>query len=400
MSALDASPRAAAPSARASAAAAPLWPGLAAAVLVTAVAVAFMWAEHEWEVLGVLGFAAAATFGARRLGWLEPATRAFRERERAMDRVAVVALVVFVAFFHADHFPLLMVGTVLLYLVVCLGLNIQFGYSGVLNFAAAAFMGVGCYTAAVLTRHTGIPHLLVLAIGGLVTALIGSILILPVLRTRGHYAAVVTIAFGLLFKTFLEVNDTLGGPQGLKLPSMKVLGWTFNDNFEIAGIEFSFYMNYVAVALALTVAAFALTRRLERSWIGVNLDAVRLDETASACFGIHIARWKILAFTLGNFLAGVAGGLLALMLSFIAPTSFTFGDSLIMVSIILLGGMGNPWGAALAAAIVVVLPEKLQVIQEYRFLLYAAMVILVLLFRPEGLLPRQLRVYMPGWSPK
>jgi ABC-type branched-subunit amino acid transport system permease subunit len=293
-----------------------------------------------------------------------------------------------------------MVGTVLVYFLVCLGLTIQFGYAGMVNFAAAAFLGVGCYTAAVLTAHTTLPHLVVLAIGGAVAALIGSILILPVLRTRGHYSAVVTIAFVLLFKTFLEVNDTLGGPQGLKLPSMQVLGWKFNENFSVAGIEFSFYVSYVLVALALAVVAFAVTRRLERSWIGLNLDAVRLDETAAACFGVHVARWKIVAFTLGNFMAGVAGALYALMLGFIAPTNFTFGDSLIMVSIILLGGIGNPWGAALAAAIVVVLPEKLQLIQEYRFLLYAVLVILVLLYRPQGLLPRQLRVYLPGWRPR
>jgi len=378
----------------------PLWPGVAAAALVTSFAIAFVWAEGEWEVIAVLVAAAVAAIVARRTGWLAPAARAFEMRAGAMNSVAIAGLLVFVAFFHGDHFPLLMVGTVLVYLTVCLGLTIQFGYAGVLNFAAAAFLGVGCYTAAVLAAHTAIPHLAVLAIGGAVAALVGSVLILPVLRTRGHYAAVVTIAFGLLFKTFLEVNDTLGGPQGLKLPSMKVLGITFNENFEIAGIEFSFYVHYVLVALALAALAFAFTRRLERSWIGVSLDAVRLDETASACFGIHIARWKILAFTLGNFLAGVAGALYAMMLGFIAPTSFTFGDSLVMVSIVLLGGIGNPWGAALAAAIVVMLPEKLQLIQEYRFLLYASMVILVLLFRPGGLLPRRLRNYLPGWRPQ
>lgn len=377
-----------------------LWPGALAAGLVTALAVAFMWAENEWEVVAVLAIAAVGTVVARRTGWLEPATRAFTEREPAMLRLGILGLFVFVGFFHDDHFPLLMAGTVLVYLLVCLGLTIQFGYAGMVNFAAAAFLGVGCYTAAVLTAHTAIPHLLVLAIGGAVAALIGSILILPVLRTRGHYSAVVTIAFVLLFKTFLEVNDTLGGPQGLKLPSMQVLGWKFNQNFSVAGVEFSFYVSYVLVALVLVVLGFAVTRRLERSWIGLSLDAVRLDETAAACFGVHIARWKIVAFTLGNFMAGVAGALYALMLGFIAPTNFTFGDSLIMVSIILLGGIGNPWGAALAAAIVVVLPEKLQLIQEYRFLLYAVLVILVLLYRPGGLLPRRLRVYLPGWKPR
>jgi ABC-type branched-subunit amino acid transport system permease subunit len=377
-----------------------LWPGALAAGLVTALAIAFMWAENEWEVVAVLITAAVGTVLARRTGWLQPAIRAFSEREPAMNRLAILGLFVFVAFFHDDHFPLLMVGTVLVYFLVCLGLTIQFGYAGMVNFAAAAFLGVGCYTAAVLTAHTAIPHLLVLAIGGAVAALIGSILILPVLRTRGHYSAVVTIAFVLLFKTFLEVNDTLGGPQGLKLPSMQVLGWKFNQNFSVAGVEFSFYVSYVLVALVLVILAFAVTRRLERSWIGLSLDAVRLDETAAACFGVHIARWKIVAFTLGNFMAGVAGALYALMLGFIAPTNFTFGDSLIMVSIILLGGIGNPWGAALAAAIVVVLPEKLQLIQEYRFLLYAVLVILVLLYRPGGLLPRRLRVYLPGWKPR
>ena len=139
--------------------------------------------------------------------------------------------------FHEDHFVLLLICTVLLYTVATLGLNIQFGYAGVLNFAGASFFGIGAYTAAVLNQHTAVPHLLVLLIGGVMAALIGSLLLLPVLRTRGHYAAVVTIAFALLLKTFLEVNDILGGPQGLQVRSMKVLGWSFNDNFEIGGIS-------------------------------------------------------------------------------------------------------------------------------------------------------------------
>ena len=232
-------------------------------------------------------------------------------------------------------------------------------------------------------------------------AVIGSLLILPVLRTRSHYSAVVTIAFALLFKIFLEVNDTLGGPQGLPVDGMNVLGWEFNDNIEIGeDFEVAFYVNYIVVGLIVLALAFTFVRRLERSWVGLNLDALRLDETAAACFGLNITRWKITAFTLGNFLTGVAGALYAMMLGFIAPTNFTFGDSLILVSIILLGGIGNPWGLVVATTILIILPEKLQVIQEYRFLLFGAMVILILLFRPEGLLPRPLRTYLPGWRPK
>jgi len=287
------------------------------------------------------------------------------------------------------------VATIIVTVLATLGLHIQFGYAGVLNFAGASFFGVGGYTAAVLAQHTSVPHLIILLAGGLAASLIGAVLLYPVLRTRGHYAAVVTIAFALLFKTFLEVNDVLGGPQGLKLKGFEMLGWHFNRSFEIAGIDFSFYVNYVLLGLALTAAAFILVRRLERSWIGLNLDAIRLDETASACFGLDIARWKTMAFVLGNFLIGIAGALSGMMTGIVAPTSFTFGDSLILVSILLLGGIGNAWGLALAAAIVIIVPEKLQAIQEYRFLLYAALVILMLLFRPDGLLPRPVRTYFP-----
>jgi ABC-type branched-subunit amino acid transport system permease subunit len=285
-------------------------------------------------------------------------------------------------------------------MTAALGLTIQFGYAGVANFAGAAFLGIGCYTAAVVTKYTPLPTFLTLPLGGLMAALIGSILILPVLRTRGHYAALVTIAFGILFKVFLEVNDTLGGPQGIQVRPLMLFGWNFNTPINIGGISTSFYFSYLLVALALLVLSFALVRRLERSWIGLSLDAIRLDEIASACYGLNIARWKVLAFTLGNFLAGVAGAVYGHVLGFIAPNNFTFGDSLILVSIILLGGLGNLWGVAVAAAFVVILPEKFQVIQEYRFVLYAGLVILILLFRPDGMLPRPLREYLPGGRPK
>jgi ABC-type branched-subunit amino acid transport system permease subunit len=251
----------------------------------------------------------------------------------------------------------------------------------------------------VLTTYTAVPHLLVLLIGGMLAALIGSLLLLPVLRTRGHYAALVTIAFALLLKTFLEVNDVLGGPQGMQVKGMSILGWSFNDNFEIGKIEMSFYLNYFVISMLLLCGTFVLVRRLERSWIGLNLDAIRLDETAASCFGLDIARWKITAFVLGNFVIGLAGALFGMVGGFVAPNNYTFADSLIMVSILLLGGIGNPWGVVVATFIVVVLPEKLQTIQEYRFLLYALIVIVVLLFRPEGLLPRPVRRYFPGGRP-
>jgi len=378
-----------------------LLPGIVVAVGVTAYVIVMLSVESQTGIAALLAAGAVAVLAAARFGVAARMGRVFGERDNFLNLLVVLAVVPLTVFFYEDHFVLLMVATVIIYVIACLGLNLQFGYSGVLNFAGAAFFGIGCYTAAVLTKNTDVPHLVILVAGGLMAAAIGSALLLPVLRTRGHYSAVVTIAFGLLFKIFLEVNDTLGGPQGLRVDGMNVLGWEFNDNIVIGeNFEASFYVNYVVVGLILLILAFALVRRLERSWIGLNLDAVRLDETAASCFGLNIARWKITAFTLGNFLIGLAGAFYAMMLGFIAPTNFTFGDSLILVSIVLLGGIGNPWGLVVATTILIIVPEKLQAIQEYRFLLFAVMVILILLFRPEGLLPRPLRAYFPGWRPK
>jgi len=307
----------------------------------------------------------------------------------------VIALVL-----REHNFALLMLCTVMLYVVAGLGLTLQFGQAGVVNFAGAAFFGIGAYAAAVLATRTSLPHPVVLIAGGASAAVIGSVLLLPLLRTRGHYAALITIAFGILFRTFLEVNDALGGPQGLKVPGFELFGHAFNEPIAIdEETEWSFYLPYAGLCLVLLAGSYVLLRRIERSWIGLAFDAVRVDETAAAAFGVNVAGWKIAAFSVGNFLIGLAGAAYAMMTGFVAPTSFTFGDSLILVSIVILGGLGNPLGLLPAALIVVVLPEKLQVIQEYRFLLFAALVIVILLVRPGGLMPRRGRDYFPGRMP-
>lgn len=378
---------------------APLWPSLVALALATGYFIALLAVEQQTMIIGLLAAAVVAVLAANYFGVFGAVRRSFTEHEGTFSLFAVVAAFAVAAYFHEDHFVLLLIVTVILYIVATLGLNVQFGYSGIVNFAGASFFGIGAYTAAVLNAHTAVPTLLVVLIGGVCAALIGSLLLLPVLRTRGHYAALVTIAFALLFKTFLEVNDVLGGPQGLQVGGMNILGWSFNDNMSIGGIELSFYLNYFMVSMLLLIGAFVLVQRLERSWIGLNLDALRLDETAAGCFGLNIARWKIVAFTLGNLLIGMAGALFGMVGSFIAPNNYTFADSLILVSILLLGGIGNVWGVIVATIIVVIVPEKLQTIQEYRFLIYAVLVIAVLLFRPDGLLPRPVRRYFPGAQP-
>lgn len=374
-----------------------IWPALAALLVSAAGVLGLLLAEKQWAVIAIVIAAAVAMLVATRLGWDDRIRRSGGVHARSVSGVAL-ALVVATAFVLREHnFALLMLCTVLLTIVAGLGLTIQFGHAGVVNFAGAAFFGIGAYAAAVLATKTALPHPLVILAGGACAALIGSVLVLPLLRTRGHYAALITIAFGILFKTFLEVNDTLGGPQGLKVPGFALLGHAFNDPIAIDDeTEWSFYLAYAGLSLVIAAAAYVLVRRLERSWIGLAFDAVRLDETAAAAFGVNVAAWKIAAFSIGNFLIGLAGAAYAMMTGFVAPTSFTFGDSLILVSIVILGGLGNALGLVPAALIVVLLPEKLQAIQEYRFLLFALLVIVILLVRPGGLLPRPMRDYSAG----
>lgn len=374
-----------------------VWPALAALVVSAVGVLALLLADKQWAVIAIIIAAGAAMFLARRFDWNERIRRSGAANSRKVFLAAMV-LVVGAAFVMREHnFALLMLCTVMLMMVAGLGLTLQFGQAGVVNFAGAAFFGIGAYAAAVLATKTALPHLLVILAGGFFAALIGSVLVLPLLRTRGHYTALITIAFGILFKTFLEVNDALGGPQGLKVPGFVLFGHAFNDPIEIdEETEWSFYLAYAGLSLLLVAAAYAFVRRLERSWIGLAFDAVRIDETAASAFGVNVAAWKIAAFSIGNFLIGVAGAAYAMMTGFVAPTSFTFGDSLILVSIVILGGLGSALGLIPAALVVVVLPEKLQAIQEYRFLLFALLVIVILLVRPGGLLPRALRDYRVG----
>jgi ABC-type branched-subunit amino acid transport system permease subunit len=366
---------------------------IALALVITVYLWLFLQAQSQIEVCMLLVLAAVAVFVAGRFGLSGRIEAATHTSPRAGPWCALVGTLALIAAFYDVHYVLLLICTVLLFSTACLGLTVQFGYVGIANFAGAAFFGIGSYTIAVLAAHTGIPHLLLIVLSGVVSAAIGSILILPVLRTRGHYAALVTIAFGILFQTFVEVNNLLGGPQGLHLPGISTFGYAFSDGLELFDQDVSFYVPYALLSVVIFGIAYVVIKRLERSWIGLSMDVVRTDETAAATFGIHIARWKVIAFMLGNFLAGVAGSVYGMMIGFVSPDNFTFSDSLLLVSIAVLGGLGNPLGLVPAALIVLVLPQKLQVIQEYRFLFYAVVVIAILLFRPDGLLPRRTRQF-------
>jgi ABC-type branched-subunit amino acid transport system permease subunit len=362
------------------------------AVIVCAVVVTTLVRIEDQKLLVVeLAAIVIATLLAMKFGIADKVETSARHHPWIGRASIIVATLAVLSVLREDTFGLLMLATVLLYVTTCIGVTIQMGYAGLTNFSAAAFVGTGAYTAALLDARHLLPDPLILFSGGLVAVAIGSLLLLPVLRTRGHYAALITLAFGVMFNVFLDASDSLGGPQGLKVGGINLLGWDFSNDLHLFGYEFSFYVNYVLLASVVASLAMVLAAILDKSWIGIWLDAVRLDETTSAVFGLNIGRWKILAFTIGNFLAGISGAIYAKMAGFIAPNNFTLGDSLIIVSIVILGGIGNRWGVLPAALIVILLPEKLQFIQEYRLLLYAALVIGILVARPGGFLERRTR---------
>ena len=253
----------------------------ALAVLLAGVIVA---SENQWVIAGALAASLVLSFGlARTTAGHDFAALLQNSGSWIVLLIPVGGLAIGLALYE-EHFALMMLATVLIYALACIGLNIQFGYAGVINFAGIAFFGVGGYTAAVL-GGTGLPSLLVLLAGGLAAAAIGCILILPVLRTKGHYAALITIAFVLLFRSFLEVNHTLGGPQGLRVEGATIAGQPLFNGIRIGSFEASFYLNYVLLALALLAIFFLLARFLEKSWIGINLDSVREDPVGAAVFG-------------------------------------------------------------------------------------------------------------------
>src|SRR5260370_94239 len=196
----------------------PLLPGLAALALVTVYVIVLLAAERQAVIIALLALAILAVLAAQRLGVLEGVGRSFAEREDVLGGLAILGAVATAAWFHDNHFVLLLVNSVLLYAVATLGLNLQFGYAGVLNFAGASFFGIGAYTSSVLLAHTAVPHLLALPIGGVVAALVPSPLGVPASRTRRPYPAGGSIACAQLRTTLPAVYDMRCGLPGRHVP--------------------------------------------------------------------------------------------------------------------------------------------------------------------------------------
>lgn len=276
----------------------------------------------------------------------------------------------------------------IIFIIACLGLNLQLGSTGMMNLAGAAFMAFGAYTAGLLALNAGWPSWATLLAGAIVTGLFSIILFIPVLKTKGHYLALVTIAFQFMVVILAENVEFTGGPQGLKnIPYLTFMGYSFNEPINLGIITLHKYANYYYLGLALATIVALICIRVYRSWVGVTVATIRDDEVAAKTNGVRINYWKLVIFVLGNCFIGLAGAFFAHLIGFISPPNFVFDRSLVMVSIVILGGMDNVFGIILGSILLITLPEKLRFIQEYRFLIYGLLLVIMLIFKPKGLIP-------------
>ncbi len=274
-----------------------------------------------------------------------------------------------------------------IYVMLALGLNIVVGLAGQLVLGYAAFYAVGAYTYALLNTYFQLGFWVCLPLGGILAAFAGLLLGFPVLRLRGDYLAIVTLGFGEIVRLLLtNWSDITGGARGVSnIPKPGFFGQTLTLE------QSTIYIYYLALAAA--IVTILVVSRIKNSRVGLALEALREDEIASEAMGVDLRKTKLSAFALGACWAGFAGVLLAARNSFINPASFTFLDSAMILSMVVLGGMGSIGGVVLAALLLALLPEYLRAFSEYRMLLFGALMVLMMIFRPQGMVPASRRSY-------
>jgi branched-chain amino acid transport system permease protein len=277
--------------------------------------------------------------------------------------------------------------TALIYVVLGLGLNIVVGLAGLLDLGYVAFYAVGAYSYALINYHFQISFWILLPFCALLSATFGVVLGFPVLRLRGDYLAIVTLGFGEIIRLVLENwNEFSFGPSGIaNIPRPPFLG--MESNIQTASILMYYLM------IIMVIFTIFMVNRLQHSRIGRAWLALREDEIACQAMGIDRTKTKLLAFALGATWAGLMGAVFAAKTTFINPACFTFLESAIILSIVVLGGMGSILGVILAAFILILLPEYLRAFSDYRMLIFGASMVLMMVFRPQGLISHVNRCY-------
>ena len=277
--------------------------------------------------------------------------------------------------------------TAMIYVLLGLGLNIVVGVAGLLDLGYAAFYCVGAYSYALLNYHFGFGFWSVLAVGAGLAALFGIILGFPVLRLRGDYLAIVTLGFGEIIRLIMENwNEFSFGPSGIaNIPRPGFFGVEMNIE------QVTIYVYFLMIGMSLFT--IFVVNRLQDSRIGRAWIALREDEVACQAMGIDKRKTKLMAFALGATWAGFAGVIFAAKTTFINPASFTLWESINILCVVVLGGMGSIVGVIVGAFVLILLPEYLRFLSEYRILAFGAVLVVMMVFRPGGIVETVRRTY-------
>ncbi|MER7703849.1 branched-chain amino acid ABC transporter permease [Kitasatospora sp. NPDC097605] len=296
---------------------------------------------------------------------------------------------------------------ILIFATVALGLNIVVGLAGLLDLGYVAFLGVGAYSAALVSGspaspiHVQFPFWAAMLTGAAVSMVFGVVIGAPTLRLRGDYLAIVTLGFGEIFRiTMLNLNGTTGpkvtnGSNGIpRIPDLKILGWDLGKPTTVFGVELGRFSNYYLLMLLVTALVVLVFARVGNSRIGRAWVAIREDETAAEAMGINGFRLKLLAFALGACLAGLAGTVQAHVSYTVTPDQYTFAEALppnsaFLLAAVILGGMGTISGPLAGATLLFLIPKKLEFLADYQLLAFGIALIVLMRVRPEGLIPNR-----------
>ena len=289
---------------------------------------------------------------------------------------SALLLLVIIPYFQNDYYRDVLTLTAL-YAVLALGLNIVVGQAGLLNLGYVAFYAIGAYTYAILSTRFGLPFWPGLLIGAGASAFMALLIGLSTLKLRGDYFAIVTLGLGEITRIVLNNSDSVtGGPNGIPGIGRPAVG----------GHVLSTPLEFYYLILAIAVATVFAMRRIMESRIGRAWAAIREDEIAAEAMGVNTFRLKLLAFVVGSAWAGLAGVFFAAKMAFVSPESFTFFESILILCMVVLGGMGSIPGIILGAFLLIMLPELFRDFADYRMLGFGAALVLMMIFRPQGLL--------------
>ncbi|APJ13449.1 TPA: high-affinity branched-chain amino acid ABC transporter permease LivM [Aeromonas hydrophila] len=324
------------------------------------------------------------------------------EAPKLYNLTAVLVLLFAVSWpFMASRGAIDLATLALIYIMLGLGLNVVVGLAGLLDLGYVGFYAVGAYSYALLNTYFGLSFWECLPIAGLTAATFGFLLGFPVLRLRGDYLAIVTLGFGEIIRILLNNMTSLtGGPNGISgIPKPTLGGLEFNRTVKDGGFEtfheffgIAYNANHKVIflylmALVLVIVTLFVINRLLRMPLGRAWEALREDEIACKSLGLNPTIIKLTAFTIGACFAGFAGSFFASRQGFISPESFVFIESAIVLAIVVLGGMGSQIGVVLAAIVMTVLPELAREFNEYRMLMFGLLMVFMMIWRPQGLLP-------------